>query len=395
MAQTIGSLDLNAFSDLYSDSTQYFWFEGNASATYGAGAHVTLVPDTTFINNPTGQNILMNTDGFSIRNGLLPMMTLDNNSLDFNIVNTSAGTCATMAMFGANGSQIGVIGESHLKMDYRSMTFVDRQNDTYFYVGDLRDKNTGTYQVEESFIATNNQTQFWVDVSIYQIVTIKVDDVVLASTEYTYTTGTTVFYLVTPSQEGATVEIIYTTQSPLAKAYTLGVRKSNNQVGSSSFVEGYDNAASKSCSHAEGRDNVARGTYAHAEGRGVIASGYSAHAEGTHTVASGNHSHAEGYETTAKGYYSHAGGEGTIAKTMAQTAIGMYNIETQGVLIIIGNGTADDMRSNALTVGRRGEVQLYIDVDSAASETTAATSGIDMDLFNAIRDLGWYSSVIS
>lgn len=107
MAQTIGSLDLNAFSDLYSDSTQYFWFEGNASATYGAGAHVTLVPDTSFISNPTGQNILMNTDGLSIRNGLLPMMTLDNDSLDFNTVDTTAGTYTTVASFGATQSTIG------------------------------------------------------------------------------------------------------------------------------------------------------------------------------------------------------------------------------------------------------------------------------------------------
>lgn len=100
MATTIGSLDLNAFSDLYSDSTQYFWFEGNASATYGAGVHVTLAPDTSFIANPTGQNILMNTDGISIRNGLLPMMTLDNDSLDFNMVDTVNGTYTNVASFG-------------------------------------------------------------------------------------------------------------------------------------------------------------------------------------------------------------------------------------------------------------------------------------------------------
>ena len=101
MATTIGSLDLNAFSDLYSDSTQYFWFEGNASATYGAGVHVTLSPETSFIANPSGQNILMNTDGISLRNGLLPMMTLDNDSLDFNMVDTIGGTYTNMATFGS------------------------------------------------------------------------------------------------------------------------------------------------------------------------------------------------------------------------------------------------------------------------------------------------------
>ena len=100
MAQTIGSLDLNAFSDLYSDSTQYFWFESNSSATYGAGVHITLSPSTSFIANPSGQNILMNTDGISLRNDLLPMMTLDNNSLDFNMIDTTNDIYTNIATFG-------------------------------------------------------------------------------------------------------------------------------------------------------------------------------------------------------------------------------------------------------------------------------------------------------
>ena len=101
MAQTIGSLDLNAFSDLYNDSTQYFWFESDSTATYGAGVHITLSPSATFMSNPTGQNILINTDGISIRNGLLPMMTLDNDSLDFNVIDTLNNTFTNVASFGA------------------------------------------------------------------------------------------------------------------------------------------------------------------------------------------------------------------------------------------------------------------------------------------------------
>lgn len=115
MTTTIGSLDLNAFSDLYSDSTQYFWFESNSSATYGAGVHVTLVPDTTFMSNPTGQNILINTDGFSIRNGLLPMMTLDNDSLDFNMVDIGTGTFFNAATFGAR-TRVGRLGTGYSKI---------------------------------------------------------------------------------------------------------------------------------------------------------------------------------------------------------------------------------------------------------------------------------------
>lgn len=123
MTTTIGSLDLNAFSDLYSDSNQYFWFESNASATYGAGVHVTLSPDTSFIANPTGQNILMNTDGISIRNGLLPMMVLDNDSLDFNTVDTTAGTYTTTATFSATSAQIGQSDGAHFVIDANGQRF--------------------------------------------------------------------------------------------------------------------------------------------------------------------------------------------------------------------------------------------------------------------------------
>lgn len=101
MATTIGSLDLNALNDLYSDSTQYFWFESDSTATYGAGVHITLSPSATFMSNPTGQNILINTDGISIRNGLLPMMTLDNDSLNFNTIDTENGTFTNVASFGS------------------------------------------------------------------------------------------------------------------------------------------------------------------------------------------------------------------------------------------------------------------------------------------------------
>lgn len=132
MATTIGSLDLNALNDLYSDSTQYFWFESDSTVTYGAGVHITLSPSATFMSNPTGQNILINTDGISIRNGLLPMMTLDNNSLDFNTVDIADGTYNTVATFSTTGAIIGlssqtqtIISNNRFRIKSPSRTFVD------------------------------------------------------------------------------------------------------------------------------------------------------------------------------------------------------------------------------------------------------------------------------
>ena len=135
MTTTMGSLDLNAFSDLYNDSNQYFWFESNSSATYGAGVHITLSPDTSFVANPSGQNILMNTDGISIRNGLLPMMTLDNDSLDFNMVDTIGGTYTNIATFGLQ-TRIGEeVGSPKIIISPESFVVYSKENVSVFKTG--------------------------------------------------------------------------------------------------------------------------------------------------------------------------------------------------------------------------------------------------------------------
>ena len=428
MTTTIGSLDLNAFSDLYSDSTQYFWFESNASATYGAGAHITLVPDTSFISNPTGQNILINTDGFSIRNGLLPMMTLDNNSLGFNIVDTTAGTYTTTATFASTGAQIGQSSESHLVMDYHSFQLMGR-NETapYFWVSDLRDKND-SYRatITAVFIGDGQTTRFLLGVdAINTAYTVSVSD----DSGGTISKGTTVVNFEQPPTKGATITVVYKTTSVNAKAYTLGKRSTDSSIAPMSFAEGVNTEASGYASHAEGIESKASGQSSHAEGKSTTASGayshaegdrttasnisshaegilttasgayshaegdnteaseYNSHAEGSGTIASGQSSHAEGNETEANGTYSHAGGNNTVADGANQTVIGKYNSnKPMKNAFEIGNGSADDARSNAFTVDWDGDVCLALD--------TTATTGTDYELYSAITALGWQSDVI-
>ena len=133
--------------------------------------------------------------------------------------------------------------------------------------------------------------------------------------------------------------------------------------GYTSHAEGYSTSALEPYSHAEGYETVVSGYTSHAEGSETVASGYSSHAEGNDAVASGGVSHAEGQETVASGLASHAQNIGTIASKSAQTAIGIYNIEdteTTAInqkLFIIGNGSADDDRSNAFTVDWRGRIE--------------------------------------
>ncbi|WP_225034619.1 hypothetical protein [Winogradskyella sp. SM1960] len=82
--------------------------------------------------------------------------------------------------------------------------------------------------------------------------------------------------------------------------------------------------------------------------------------------AIGSRSVAMGFSTKALGLYSSAMGNNTIALGMFSTVIGKYNVGEGGTnsynppispLFEIGNGTADDNRSNALTVYGNGNAK--------------------------------------
>ena len=197
------------------------------------------------------------------------------------------------------------------------------------------------------------------------------------------------------SQSGTTEDAPY---------YTLGHRPINSTIGNYSVAEGSSTTASGYCSHAEGGSTAsgnfahaegsqttasggfahaegvrttASGGYSHAEGSGTTASGLGAHTEGYNTTASGLHSHAEGENTVAEGHYSHAGGNYTIANAKSQTVIGEYNeADTTShaglrgsFALIIGNGRADDARSNAFTVDWNGNVVASGDITDGHGNT--------------------------
>lgn len=174
-------------------------------------------------------------------------------------------------------------------------------------------------------------------------------------------------------------------------AYSLTEGQRCIATGSAAHAEGMGTTADGTGSHAEGEYSIASGIYSHAEGQYSVASGNFAHAEGGSaisnrgTTASGHASHAEGDQTTASSWAAHAEGSYTIAKhqnthaqnycTIAakwcQTALGKFNIEDTNTVVdpvssydrgtyavIVGNGTAEDARSNALTVDWNGGVEL-------------------------------------
>lgn len=149
--------------------------------------------------------------------------------------------------------------------------------------------------------------------------------------------------------------------------------------GHSAHAEGMRTKAERDFSHAEGNETVSSGGFgSHSEGNSTKASGQASHAEGTSTVSSGNSSHAEGMscvassvgchaegnQTTAKGTFAHVEGCYTKASSDYQHVQGKYNVEdTENKYAhIVGNGTADNARSNAHTIDWEGNAWFAGDV---------------------------------
>lgn len=167
--------------------------------------------------------------------------------------------------------------------------------------------------------------------------------------------------------------------------------------GNYSFATGSNTVANGHYSHAEGNNTEATGMYAHAEGNNSeasgnnshaesnsTASGHMSHAEGSSTVAAGYASHSEGYNSQANGEASHADGRSTIAKYEAQHVFGAFNVvdpssETRGdergtYIEIVGNGTGNNLRSNARTLDWSGNEVL------AGKLTVGAAPTANMDV---------------
>jgi hypothetical protein len=156
---------------------------------------------------------------------------------------------------------------------------------------------------------------------------------------------------------------------------------STTASGNQSHAEGGATTASGQCSHAEGSRTQATDSYAHAEGDGSQATRSSSHAEGGGTLASGQNAHAEGAGTTASGVDSHSEGLGTKAIGDCSHAEGAYTqadgnyMHVQGkynvpdssgaTAFIIGNGTAENARSNAFAVKWDGTL-IMCDVSNGA-----------------------------
>ena len=439
MATQTGSIDLKGITSAYSDQQQYFWVESDSSATWGGGAHITNIAESAFKTaagtwgtDPTagGYNLLMNTDTISgtgslqLRNGSLPIMNLDNDSLDFNIMDstTTPYTTINVATFGSDGARIGDVNKAH--------SVIDDKGQRFYAVN-------GTTQLANIGYDEGNNAQSGMGTAPYYTFGVRRTTTTLYSSSSTYAVGDMCVYgeklyvcihnITTPESWNASHWEYYIGNYSMAEgvyAIASGVHShsegfstiasgfashaegnSTSAIGSDAHAEGNNTTAHTASSHAEGGSTYAGDLFAHAEGYRTesygqashaegdhtIARAYAAHAEGGETTASSNYSHAEGYKTNAIGFASHTQNYQTIATEDYQTVIGKYNVATVtgsgtdadpyvysdvgNYPFIIGNGTGNATadRSNAFTVDWVGNVRAAGALFSAGAEFSKKT----------------------
>ena len=260
------------------NTNQYFWFTSEGTDT---GAHIAEIPQSEFTdptdpNYQSGGNLLARSNGIAVRNGLTELAT-----------------------FGANGTQIGIEGQSHLKQDFHSLQMIDKEGNPYFYVSDLRDASG---EATLTYTDVVDDTPYF----ILPHLPTSIISVTINGQTATYVEHGQEIEITSTIAQGDILEVVYTTESSELKAYTLGTRNELAEVGAFSY------------------------------------------AEGVGVEASGVYSHAQGFQTKAQGRY--------------QTALGMYNYPDYHTALVVGNGDSDNARSNALAMDWKGNVRLKGDV---------------------------------
>lgn len=416
-AQTTATAALNAAQT----TEQYFWHDSN-------GAHVTQVPKDDFILSPNGSNALLTSTGLEIRDGAERVLA------SFGARGARVGTEGQQSfvispdgaeVYDSEGATTFHVGSNQVSVRKRMSTLnvplPQVVGETVTFVLDPpADYDLGNLSFYV-FVGANGGSTWTTNIDYYDAPAYAGPGGNQGSWEVVVTdTDPTTTVVVTCLRKDATQQadqdqcwIRYWGYGP-APTFEFGFE--NDVTGSGGFASGGNNTVTAAVAHAEGSFNTASGLAAHAEGSestasalaahaegsnteasagsahaegvGTEASGVGAHAEGNNSVASGAYSHAEGSNTEASATASHAGGAGTIAQGPYQTVVGSYNIaEGDGsssggnhLLFIVGNGTDDNNRSNALTVGWAGDLTMLGDLSVGGGASMSGDLSVGGDL---------------
>ena len=276
---------------------QHFWHDSN-------GIHVTEVTQEAWQATQTGANVLINSLGQLFRNGtnnllaLLPAQNPDDPTAI--AIFDGLGNLASniFARFGTDGAQIGYTDKSHMKLDYHSMSMVDKDGNPYFDVRDLRDEN-GNITETQALEGDGEKTRFNLN-SLTEPDFVTIDGV--ETTDYTW---------------------------ELDEDDEAWVTFATAPADGSAIIVGYYVAAD--------------GTYK------SFAMGDGAMAEGRHSLALGR-----GAKVT-----SNTAGDQMALGRYNRSSEEDYYIDEHA--LIIGNGTDDAHRSNAASIDWNGRAQFHGD----------------------------------
>lgn len=347
------TIALEAVAAAAADS-QHFWTRATKPTPddgAGTGAFVTDEEQDTFLQamaqdvQPTTarplHNLLMNAEGILLRAAKRIRAAFTPSGVAFY---DGQGNAASniVARFGSDGAQVGKDGARHLTLTNSLLAFSNPGSNEQSAIGSL-----STFVVDgETPAITFGQRNSNKAIGQYS------------------------------SVFGADVSAVGN--------YSHAEGASTEASGNYSHAEGQNTHATGNYSHAEGGTNFASGPYSHAEGFNTIASDNNTHAEGIGTEAGEDSAHSEGYFTVASGFASHSQNYRTRAVGDYQTALGKLNAEDSSSAVIVGNGTADNARSNAAALDWSGNLWLAGTINNAAIPALPA-SKITSGTFDAAR----------
>lgn len=159
-----------------------------------------------------------------------------------------------------------------------------------------------------------------------------------------------------PPASGSGVRMMWYPQKAAFRAGGVsGTQWDKDNIGIYSIAMGVDARASGNYSCSIGAFNSADGEMSVALGNGTLAIGLASLATGINTEASGVAAFTSGFYTRATGSASTVMGFYTRARSQNSLVIGQYNdTTTTNRLFEVGNGSADNARSNAFTVLTNG-----------------------------------------
>lgn len=114
---------------------------------------------------------------------------------------------------------------------------------------------------------------------------------------------------------------------------------------------------------------------------------------GTPAEAGGAYSATLGLLCSAEGYGAHATNMGTKATSDFQTALGKYNIEDANdeYAVIVGNGSSNTNRSNALTLDWRGNLKAFGSITDGSGNVLS--NKVDASVLAAVATSGNYNDL--